>query len=33
MKSDNVPINPRRVIRDDILGVIRHVLTGVRDQG
>ncbi len=33
MKSGNVPINPRRVTRDDILGVIRHALTGVRDQG
>ena len=33
MKSGNVPINPRRVTRDDILGVIRHALTGVRDPG
>lgn len=30
MKSGNIPINPRRVARDDILGVIRHALTGVR---
>lgn len=33
MKSGNVPINPQRVTRDDIIGVIRHALTGVRDPG
>ncbi len=30
MKSGNITINPRRVTRDDVLGVIRHALTGAR---
>lgn len=33
LKSGNIQINPRRVTRESMLTVIRHALTGRRDEG